>query len=259
MTLVCLNLRLLATRGLLAALVVVSLLSQPGCRIMANRRNASGVKAFAAGQYPVAQQKFQQALQANPRSADAKYNLGAVAHLTALQNRDRGQIAAAENYYNQCLDLDPNHVNCRRALAVLLTEDSRPDQAFTMLKNWVVTSPGVADARIELARLYEDYGDLRTAEQQLQQALALDVRNARAHSALGHIKELSGDYQQAAVSYERAVQLDRSEVGAAQRLASLRAGGGVLPGAAPNGAFPATTPPIVPNRNAGLPFPNSRF
>ena len=40
-------------------------------------------------------------------------------------------------------------------LAVLLAETGRQDQAFTLLKNWASTDPKSADARIELARLYQ--------------------------------------------------------------------------------------------------------
>jgi tetratricopeptide (TPR) repeat protein len=193
-----------------------------GCGMVARQQNVAGVRYFQQGQYPVALRQFQQAAQADPNSADAKYNLAATTHRLGLQNKDMNLMVQAEGLYNECLDRDPNHVSCHRGLAVLLTETGRVPQAFTLLRNWTVQSPTLADARIELGRLYEEYGDLTTAEGQLQQALQMDVNNSRANAALGELRYKKGDYQQALINYQRAYALNRSQPGVAERIAMLQ-------------------------------------
>jgi tetratricopeptide (TPR) repeat protein len=203
------------------------------------------VQYFQRGQYPVALERFKQAAQNDPNSADAKYNLAATTHRLGLQNRDMNLLIQAEGLYHECLDRNPNHVACHRGLAVLLTETGRVPQAFTLVRNWSVQNPNLPDARIELARLYEEYGDLTTAEAQLQQALQIDVNSSRANAALGQIRERKGDYQQALVNYQRAYTLNRSQPGVAERIAMLQKQTGST-------GVPATLP-AAPPRSAALP------
>jgi tetratricopeptide (TPR) repeat protein len=208
----------------LARFLVFALLTiaGSGCGLVAQNRNADGLRYFNRGQLAVAQARFEAAKQAQPRNADAYYNLGAVAHLQGFQNRNTAQLGQAESLYRQCLAFNPNHVDCHRGLAVLLAQTQRVDQAFELMKNWSVTNPRSADARIELARLYEEYGDLRTAELQLQQALQLDLNNPRVHASLGSIKEKMGDLPQALANYQRSYSLNTFQPGVPERIASLQ-------------------------------------
>lgn len=231
-----------------AAMLVVAaaVCFSTGCGMVARQQNVTGVQYFQRGQYPVALERFKQAAETDPNSADAKYNLAATTHRLGLQNRDMNLMIQAEGLYHECLDRDPNHVACHRGLAVLLTETGRVPQAFTLLRNWSVQSPTLADARVELARLYEEYGDLTTAEAQLQQALQIDVNSARANAALGQIRERKGDYQQALINYQRAYALNRSQPGIAERIAMLQRQTG---SAGVPGRLPATPP-----QSASLPL-----
>src|SRR5262249_9651360 len=145
-------------------------------RMVSQGRNVDGVRYFQQGQYPVALQRFDAALTIDPQNADTYYNKAAVYHRMGLANRDQNVLAQAESLYNQCLNLSPNHVDCHRGLAVLLCDTGRTDKALTLLGNWVQQSPQNADARVELARLYEETRQPALAEQNLNAALALDMR-----------------------------------------------------------------------------------
>ncbi len=228
-------------------LLMIALLTSAvsGCGMVAQNRNADGLRYFNRGQLAVAQARFEAAKQANPRNADAYYNLGAVAHLQGFQTRNTAQLGQAESLYRQCLAYNPNHVDCHRGLAVLLAQTQRVDQAFELMKNWSVTSPQSADARVELARLYEEYGDLRTAELQLQQALQLDLSNSRVHASLGSVKEKMGDLPQALANYQRSYSLNTFQPDLPTRIASLQQRVGSAPA---TNLSPAGTGPL---RSAG--------
>ena len=92
---------------------------------------------------------------------------------------------------------------------------------MALLKNWAVRNPQSADARIELARLYDEFGDKKTAEAQLQQALQLDQTNRRAWTALAALRESQGDYKQALANYQRAYSLNPQDPAVAARIAAL--------------------------------------
>ena len=232
----------LLTRCLLIATILAG---ASGCGMVAQNRNAAGIRYYNRGQLAVAQSKFEAAKQANPQNADAYYNLGAVAHLQGFQTKNMAQLASAENLYRQCLALNPNHVDCHRGLAVLLAQTQRVDHAFELGRNWCMTSPQSADARVELARLYEEYGDLRTAELQLQQALQLNVNNPRVHASLGSVKEKMGDLPQALANYQRSYSLNTFQPGVPERIASLQQRVGTVPA---SNLAPAGTGPL---RSAG--------
>jgi tetratricopeptide (TPR) repeat protein len=212
-----------------------------GCRMVAQGRNVDGVRYFQQGQYPVALARFDSALTIDPRNPDSYYNKAAVYHRMGLANRDQNLLTQAESLYNQCLDLNPNHVDCYRGLAVLLSETSRNDKAFALLQGWVGRSPQNADARVELARLYEEAGNRQSAELALNEALALDMRNWRAHAALGRLKEQSGDYVQALQNYQLAYSFNRFQPELQRQIAALQsrvspAQAGVAPLGVPSAA-----------------------
>ncbi len=142
-------------------------------------------------------------------------------HNFGSAKKDNEMLAQAEALYNQCLDIDENHVDCHRGLAVLLKETGRPDRSFALLKNWVNSQPNLADAQIELARVYEESGDLETAQLHLNQAVGIDQGNHRAWAALGHIREETGDLDQALTNYQRSLDLNQFQSGVAARVATL--------------------------------------
>jgi tetratricopeptide (TPR) repeat protein len=91
-----------------------------------------GVRYFQQGQYPVALQRFDAALTIDPQNADTYYNKAAVYHRMGLATRDQNTLNQAESLYNQCLNLNPNHVDCHRGLAVLLAETGRTDKSVAL-------------------------------------------------------------------------------------------------------------------------------
>ena len=191
-----------------------------GCQ-MADGQNLSGVRLYEQGQYQSALQQFQQALIAAPTNADAHYNMAATYHRIGVQNQDQEALTQAETLYNQCLDLDEDHTDCYRGLAVLLVQTGRRDSGFLLLKNWSTKKTTDANPRVELARLYHESGDHETAKHHLNQALIVDQDNHRAWAALGRIREEQREFEQALANYQRSYNLNQFQPGVAQRIAAL--------------------------------------
>lgn len=193
-----------------------------GCQMAASGQNAEGVRLYKQAQYPAAYQQFQQAAVNDPMSADAYYNMASTLHRQGTVTRDQNLLTQAESLYNRCLDVDRNHVDCHRALGVLLVETGRADRAFALMRNWAVDNPRSADARIELARLYQEFGDKKAAETCLVQAIQVDGNSARAHRVLGTLREEAGDSAQALANYQRSYSLNAFQPEIAQRINVLR-------------------------------------
>ncbi len=203
-------------------LLLLALLCPAGCNVASSGLNMEGARLHQQGNYQAAMQRFMQAIAQDPSNADGYYNLAATYHRMGKLNGDETDLVQAESFYNQCLDRDPNHVECYRGLAVLLTETGRPDAAFRLLDGWVARSPTVADAKIELARLSQEFGDQQAAKENLLAALNLEPNNARALTALGSIREMEGEYLQALQNYERSLAANRFQPSVASRVAALQ-------------------------------------
>ena len=164
-----------------------------GCGWMAQSDNINGVSLYQQGNYQSAINQFTQAVEADPMDADSYYNLGSTYHHLGKITHSPANLQQAESYYHQCLDRNPDQRDCYRGLAVLLVEEGRGTDAFSLMQQWVQHSPASPEPRIELARLYEEFGDKASATSNLQEVLALQPTNARALAALGKLKEDQGD------------------------------------------------------------------
>jgi len=220
---------------LLAGLLSVCLLAATGCSNITNQAlNSDGVRLYQNGNYVQAAEQFQKAIASNPKNADGYYNLASAMHKNGkLYNRPE-DLLQAEQLYNQCLEYDPDHAECYRGLAVLLSETQRQDASFRLLEGWASRSPAIAEPRIELARLLEETNNLPQASARLVEALAIDPHNSRALTALGRLRELSGDTRQALANYQRSLSINRFQPNLTARIASLQA------------ATAVTTPIITP-------------
>lgn len=192
-----------------------------GCRWTSVGQNTLGVRLHQQGRYAEALQQFQVAQRTDPTNPDAYYNLASTYHKLGITQKDAKLIEQSESLYNQCLDLSPNHVDCHRGLAVLLAESGRPDKAFGLLKNWAGRNPQMSDARVELSRLHQEFGQTKVAEQYLDEALAMNPNDSRAWTARGQMREQAGDLGQALQNYQQSLAINNMQPDLYQRVASL--------------------------------------
>ncbi len=192
-----------------------------GCRWASSGQNTLGVRLYQQGRYTEALQQFQVAQKTDPMNPDAYYNLASTYHKLGVTQKDQRLITQAESLYNQCLDLSPNHVDCHRGLAVLLVESGRPDKAFVFLKKWASDNPAMADAKVELSRLHQEFNETKVAERYLDEALAADPNHYRAWAARGQMREASGDLNQALQNYQQSLAINSLQPDLYQRVASL--------------------------------------
>ncbi|MCG8435600.1 MAG: tetratricopeptide repeat protein, partial [Gammaproteobacteria bacterium] len=209
--------------GYSAGLMLAVLALTSGCRnIASSSLNAEGVQLYQQGNYQQASDRFQQAISKDPNSAGGYYNLAAALHKTGTLYNRPNDLRQAELLYNQCLERDPNHGECYRGLAVLLTETNRSTDAVQLLESWSVSNSTSPEPKIELARLYEEFGQVELAKTKLVEALAGDPHNARALTALGRLRDQQGDHVQALANYQRSLQINRFQPQVSSRVAALQ-------------------------------------
>ena len=235
----------LATKLGLVACVIASGLAASGCSsVQSQASNVEGVRLYQQGNYQQASDCFQQAIAKNPDSPEGYYNLAASLHKTGTLYNRPADLQQAEVLYNQCLERDPSHVECHRGLAVLLAETNRQADSFRLLNNWATSNPKSPEPKIELARVLEESGQIEQAKVQLVDALTIDPHNARALTALGRLRDQSGNYAQALSDYQRSLAVNRFQPDVSARVAQLQAAASPVPAiAVPVPTRTATAPP----------------
>jgi tetratricopeptide (TPR) repeat protein len=193
-----------------------------GCKLVSNGQNADGVHQFQQGQYQAAIERFHKAIASDPKNPDGYYNLASTYHRLGKLNHRKEDLDQAESYYNQCLDRNENHQECYRALAVLLVEEQRSEEAFRLLEGWANRNPTASPPKVELARLSQEFGKRDAAREYLQEALAVNPYDARALAAMGQWHEQSGNQAQALANYQRSLGHDSFQPELAARVASLK-------------------------------------
>jgi len=210
---------------MIAVVCIVSV----GCNLQSNRLNVVGREAFERGQYTVAINEFQKALKANPNNADAYYNLAASFGVVGKQAKNKQWLEQAEQLYRQAISVNGGHAAAHRGLAGLLIETGREQYAFDLLNQWKDRYPTSTEPLVELARLYQEYGDSSRATDLLADALRLNPNDLRSLTAMGHLREVNGQTHLAIDNYLRALQVDSSQQGLVQRVAALQSRVAALP------------------------------
>jgi tetratricopeptide (TPR) repeat protein len=222
--------------------LVVILMGSSGCNLGVRQHNVAGRQAYETGQYSTAINEFEKALNLNPNDADAYYNLGASFYALGKQSKNQQWLNKAEELYRQAISNNDQHVDAHRGLAALLIESNREKHAFDLINTWKNRYPASTEPVVELARLYQEYGDNRRATDLLADALKLDSNNVRVLKAMGHVRETQGQTYLALDNYLRALQIDNRQTDVAAKVAALRSQLAQLP--ANNGqGNPATGTP----------------
>ena len=205
--------------GLALMLLIVANI---GCHATTQRQNIAGKAAFDQGQHAQAINSFQQVLNRDPKNSDAYYNLAACYYELGKAKQNKQYVDQAEQLYRQAITHNGQHVDAHRGLVGLLIETKREKFAFDVLDGWRQRMPQSPAPLIELARVYQEYGDQTRATDLLADALKIDGQSTRALKALGHIREVQGQNQLALDNYTRALQIDNLDQAAATKVASLQ-------------------------------------
>lgn len=216
-----------------------------GCNTSTQQHNTLGTQAFNQGQYSVAINEFQQALVADPSDSDAYYNMAASYYTIGKKENNQQWIGQAEQLYRQSISLNDKNAAAHRGLAALLIETNREQSAFELINTWKTRYPQSTEPSIELARLYQEYGDNRRAADQLSDALRIDPNSVRALTAMGSLRETQGQPRLALDNYMRVLQIDKQQTAVATRVAALQ----TQLAQQPNGGSYAQLPNTPPTGN----------
>jgi tetratricopeptide (TPR) repeat protein len=140
-------------------------------RVLAIRSHHSGSLLGAGEVYaklndlPAAEKFLRQAIEADPKSADAANQLGLV---FTKQNR----ATEAKHWFEQAISMRRDHTGAINNLAVLYAQLGQRDDAIAAFRYGLEVAPEDAELYLNLGRLYVQMGDREKARALMQQLLA---------------------------------------------------------------------------------------
>ena len=204
------------TRTLGLLLAVGLIVSIAGCNPMsAFLMNRTGLAYYESGDYTAASKEFHRAVADYPDNPDYVYNLASAV-------RKQGQLAKAEQFYRQALDLDPGHQPSYHGLARLMVDSGRGFEAAELLGVWATAEAWRPEPHIEMAWLSRESGDSAGAERHLLNALKTSPSHPVVTAHLGQLYQDSGQGDRATAMYQRSLFSDWYQPEVRSRLASLR-------------------------------------
>jgi tetratricopeptide (TPR) repeat protein len=165
----------------------------------------SGDRYLNAGKFSEAAIQFQNAVELDPRFADAYYGL-AQAHLKT------GNVDAAFRELVQATALNPSNVSAQLELGRLQIARRQYADAEATARRVISSSRNTpaenASAHMLLGEVFQGTQKLDLAVQELQAAVSLDPRRFESYAALGAVELQAGKTQDAEAAYRRALAID---------------------------------------------------
>lgn len=209
-----------AHRGALACAGVVLVLALAPIRgaqedPLATSYNAAGMALLTARRGAQAEQAFRLALEANPRHANANFNLGS--HLAETGRHDE-----AEPFLVASIAAEPRY-RFDALLAVIdgLLATDQTDHARVELENLARSLDGSAAQLHQIGRRFRQVGEPGRARALYEEALVLDPTLAAAANDLGILAQTHGHFARAVQAYEQALAADPNLGKARVNLSSL--------------------------------------
>ena len=163
--------------------------------------NNLGVALNDLGKEDAAIEQFRQAVEINPKYADAQNNLGIHLH-------NKGKFEEAILHYEQALAANPDFPDAHNNLSATLYALGRKEEAIAHLRKALEACPDHALANANLGTMLLEQGKTDEAIEHFRDALAVRPQWDAAHLGLAHALKRQGNIAEAAVHFDAALAIN---------------------------------------------------
>ena len=125
----------------------------------------------------------------------------------ALRKHQAGHFGGAEKLYRRILAIQPNHRDSLHLLGAIRLEDKRYKEAITLIEKALGLGKDVAAICFNLARAYEDSGQLDAALGMYKRAQAQNPRDVDTVIAIGCVLAAEKRYSEALQTFDLALDM----------------------------------------------------
>jgi Flp pilus assembly protein TadD len=167
-----------------------------------NAQQNLGDALLKTGQFELALSQFNRVLEISPSFAKAHLGRGHASY-------ELGRTQEAIEAYNEYLHFNPDDTSAHFKLGVAYAEVGQESSALSHFHRVAELDRNHVEARINLAVLvFNERGDAEEAVKFLREAVSLEPDNADIWADLGFVLVESGEYGEALVALQNAIELD---------------------------------------------------
>ncbi len=180
------------------------------------------VELYNEGNFKAALTAFEKVLEieqspivdARPADTVVIFNAGITA-------QKAGDLAKAEKYYKQTLELNYEPARTYAMLSDILKEQGKEEEALKYLHEGYEKFPADSYMLVQLINYYLSGGEPEKAEKYLDAVIEQDPNNASFYRAKGTLYEKTGEIDKAEEMYKKALSIDPKEFVAQYNLGSI--------------------------------------
>ena len=161
----------------------------------------SGERYLKAEKYREAEIQFANSIQADPRFAEAHYQL-------SRAELQQGDVRAAAYELNKTISLDPNHLRAHVDLGAILLAAGQKDPAEQQLETALRLDSNDVEAHGELALLRASQGRMDEASKEISKAIQLNPNRAQSYLIAASLQTMQKQPAEAEASLKQALQID---------------------------------------------------
>lgn len=135
------------------------------------------------------------------------------------QMLERGEVAAAQNFFMHALEKDPKNFTAQKEMAGTLRRSGNLDSARIYYEAVLEAAPRDAAARRDYGRLLLQLGEVEAARRQLKRAVELNADDAKARAAYGLALDQAGQHKDAQKEYLNALRVEPDNLSTLNNLA----------------------------------------
>lgn len=147
---------------------------------------------------------------------------------TGLQHHKAGNLQAAEQHYQQALQLQPDHPDANHLMGTLAHQAGRNDLALPYLEKAIRANPNNANFHNIKGLVLKNLGQTQNSEQSYREAIRLDPNFAAAYNGLGLLCKEQENYDDAAKHTQKAIELQPNFLEAFNNLGNIHEAQGEL-------------------------------
>jgi tetratricopeptide (TPR) repeat protein len=126
----------------------------------------------------------------------------------AAQNHQQGKIDIAEDFYNQVLKINPNHVDANNNLGTIYHRLGNYQKSKDCYEKVIKLNPDSTDALNNLGALFFAIGKNHEAISYYKKAIKLNPNLINSYYNLGNVLFEIGEYQKSKNCYEKVIKLN---------------------------------------------------
>jgi len=162
---------------------------------------------YYLGWYEEATKEYRKALEIDPNSADAYYNLGIV--LLEL-----GRYPEAKKEFKKMIEIDPNNILKHDRLGTLYEQLLYDGDAEEEFRKILKIDPNNSNAHYHLGVVLSSLPYHEEPEKEFRRAIEIDPNNVKAHYYLGELLEHLERYEEAEKEYREVLRINPNDADA---------------------------------------------